>query len=159
MNAAASVTPIPVIISINISSGGIPKTSVESVKVNVSGLEGDGHDHEKHYRPIQAVCLQDIEKLEELAREGYDVVAGSTGENLTVRHLHVNALPLGTLLRFSGGVVLEVSKVRQPCYVLDSIDPKLKDDIIGRCGQYARVIQDGMLHTQDTIMVTLPSHF
>jgi len=82
----------PTVISINVSKGGIPKLPIDSVKVMEKGLEGDGHNHEKHYNPLQAVCLQDIEMLDELRGEGYPLTAGTTGENLTVRNLNVNDL-------------------------------------------------------------------
>jgi MOSC domain-containing protein YiiM len=144
------------IVSINISPGGIPKLSRPDIRVDIAGLEGDGHNHEKHRTPFQAVCLQDIEKLEELNREGYHLCPGTTGENLTVQGLNVNTLPLGTLLRFSGGVVLELTKVRKPCYVLDAVSPRLKEDIIGRCGLYAKVLQEGHFTVGETIRVVLP---
>lgn len=143
----------PKVISINISKGGIPKESVCSVLIHEKGLEGDGHNHEKHYRIEQAVCLQDIEKLEELTQEGYPLKPGTTGENVTVENLNVNDLSVGTILEFSNGVVLEISKVRKPCYVLDAIDQKLKDDIVGRCGMYARVIKEGSLAVGEDIKV------
>src|SRR5688572_8379521 len=101
---------LPRVISINVSNGGIPKKPIDSVYVRSAGLEGDGHNHEKHYRPIQAVSLQDIEKLNELRGEGYLLYPGATGENVTVTNLDINALPLGTRLEFSGGVVIELSK-------------------------------------------------
>jgi len=49
------------------------------------------------------------------------------------------------IYKFSGGVVLEISKVRKPCYVLDAINPKLKEDIVGRCGMYAKVIEESII--------------
>jgi len=143
----------PHVISINISPGGIPKSPVESVFVSEKGLDGDGHNHEKHYRLIQAVSLQDIEKLEELKGEGYPLSPGTTGENVTVQNLNINQLKIGTVLGFSSGVVVELTKVRQPCYVLDPISPKLKEDIVGRCGMYAKVIQEGILKTGDAIVI------
>lgn len=149
---------LPQVISINISGGGIPKHPIETVFIKEGGLQGDGHNHEKHYRPIQAVSLQDVEKLVELRSEGYKLYAGATGENLTVSNLDVNHLPLGTRLKFSGGVEIELSKVRQPCYVLDSIDPQLKADIIGRCGCYAKVVKEGHLSVYETIQVVRPEH-
>ena len=100
---------------------------------------------------MQAVCLQDIEKLNELREEGYPLEAGITGENLTMRNLQVNHLPIGTILRFSSGVVMELTKVRKPCYVLDLIHPKLKEDIIGRCGLYAKVVREGRLNIGDLV--------
>lgn len=143
---------MPHVISINISKGGIPKVPVNSLRLLVNGFEGDGHNHEKHRTSFQAVCVQDIEQLEELTREGYPLsVPGATGENLTVRGLKVNQLPLGSLLHLSSGVVLELTKVRKPCYVLDKINPKLKEDIVGRCGMYARVIKEGVVNVGDEI--------
>lgn len=112
---------------------------------------GDGHNHAKHYSPIQAVCLQDIEKLEELSQGPYILRPGSAGENLTVQGLNVNSLPLGTVLEFSGGVVLEIAKVRKPCYVMDEIHPRLKEDALGRHGMYARVLKEGRLAVGETI--------
>jgi len=146
----------PYVLSVNISPGGIPKLPVDSIPLTSLGLESDGHNHEKHGTPLQAVCLQDIEKLEELCAEGFDLNCGTTGENLTVRHLGVNELPLGTILEFSGGVVLELTKVRKPCYVLDAIDPRLKEVIIGRCGLYAKVLKEGIFKKGETIRVRIP---
>ena len=79
--------------------------------------------------------------------------AGTTGENLTIRYLNVSTLPLGTVLKFSGGVVLEITKIRKPCYVLDTIHPKLKEDIIGRCGIYAKVLKEGPMRVGEKITV------
>jgi MOSC domain-containing protein YiiM len=142
-----------VVVSINISRGGIPKLQVDSAYAASFGLKGDGHNHEKHKSPLQAVCLQDLEFIEELRYEGFPLTCGTIGENLTVHNLHVQKLPAGTILEFCGGVVLELTKPRKPCYVLDSIDPRLKSAIAGRCGFYARVLKEGWLIAGETIRV------
>ncbi len=149
----------PCIVSINISKGGIPKLPVSSIRLTAAGLEGDGHNHEKHRTPVQAVCLQDKENLEEFNREGFPLVYGSTGENLVVQDLNVVKLPVGTVLKFSGGVVLELTKVRKPCYVLDAIDPSLKEAVAGRCGMYAKVLQEGVFRVGETIEAVVPVLF
>ena len=146
----------PYVTAINISSGGIPKLPVESIVVTENGLQGDEHNNEKHYRETQAVSLQDVEMLEELNGEGYALTPGATGENLNVCHLHVNRLPIGTRLFFSGGVEIEITRMRPPCYVLDAIDPQLKTDIVGRCGAYARVMRPGRLTVGETITIKQP---
>ncbi len=148
-------THTPYILSINISKGGIPKWPVELVCVTLSGLEGDGHNHAKHNDPVQAVCLQDLEQLEKLTQKGYRLSPGTTGENLTVRYLNVNQLPLGTVLEFSGGVVMEISKIRKPCYVMDAIHPQLKTDALGRHGMYAKVIKEGILRMGERIEIKI----
>ena len=147
---------IPLVLSINISKGGIPKLPVMSVWITAVGLEGDGHNHAKHNSPFQAVCLQDVEELLELKSKGYDLFPGAGGENLTVKNLNVNNLPIGTVLVFSGGVVLEISKIRKPCYVMDAIHSQLKEDAQGRHGMYARVLREGILRAGETIEVKLP---
>ena len=143
----------PWVISINISDGGIPKRSVESAQVLLSGLENDAHDHEKHGTPMQAISLIDVEDLDDLRAEGFDVFPGATGENITVRGLSVDGLRIGDRLRFSGGVELELTKVRQPCFVLDAIDPKLKVAIKERCGFLAKVVRAGELQVGERIEV------
>ena len=148
---------IPMVLSINISKGGIPKLPVASIRVTSAGLAGDGHNHAKHNTPFQAVCIQDLEKLEELSQDGYILSPGQAGENLTVKNLNVNSLPAGTILEFSGGVILEISKVRKPCYVMDAIHPRLKEDAVGKHGMYAKVVKEGLLNINETIYVALPS--
>ena len=141
----------PTVLSVNISPGGIPKLQVECGTLGAAGLAGDAHDHEKHNTPLQALCLLDDEDLADLRREGYDVGPGTLGENLTVRGLQVDALRPGDRLRLSGGVELEYTRPRGPCYVLDAISPQLKQVVVGRCGGYARVVNGGRIRPGETI--------
>ena len=147
----------PTVVSVNISSGGIPKTSVEYAVVNTDGIVGDDHNHEKHITPMQAVCIIDQEDLDDLRNEGYDVYPGATGENITCRDLNIDELKVGDRLLFSGGVEVELSKMRKPCYVLDAIDPVLKEVIVGRCGGYAKILKPGTLKPGETIQVVSSS--
>ena len=48
------------------------------------------------------------------------------------------------------------TKRRKPCYVLDAIDPRLKDVIVGRCGFYAKVLKTGRLRAGESIVVERP---
>jgi MOSC domain-containing protein YiiM len=143
----------PVVISVNMSSGGIPKLPVESAQIARSGLLGDAHNHAKHNTLLQAVSIIDVEDLDDLCREGFDVYSGATGENLTARDLNVDALSVGDRLAFAGGVEVELTRARQPCFVLDSIDPQLKKAILGRCGFLAKVIREGEIRTGEAIEV------
>jgi MOSC domain-containing protein YiiM len=145
MSAPASV------LSVNISPGGIPKRPVVTCTLSTAGLAGDDHAHPKHVTPLQAVSLLDAEDLDDLRAEGFDVAPGALGENLTVQGLQVDGLRPGDRLLLSGGVELEYTKARNPCYVLDSISPQLKKVIVGRCGGYARVISGGRIEAGETI--------
>lgn len=141
------------IVSINIGPGGIPKKPVERCNVTVAGLENDWHNHEKHRLPEVAVSFIDVEDLDDLKREGYDVFPGAMGENVTVRGMNVDDLAVGDQLRFPSGLELEVTKMRKPCYVLDPISPELKKNCVGRCGAMAKVLRTGELRVGDVIEV------
>jgi len=144
---------MPTVLSINVSSGGIPKLPVHSCTVTLDGLAGDGRDHEKHIDRDRAVSLIDREILDQLKVEGYEVCPGAVGENLTVEQLDVQSLEPNDRLLFSGGVVIELAESRRPCFVLDPLGVELKKDIVGRCGYLARVITEGIFSTGETIEV------
>jgi MOSC domain-containing protein YiiM len=141
------------ILSINISSGGIPKVPVNSCCVTIDGLVDDGRSHEKHWDRNRAVSLIDQEILQQLNTEGYDVPPGAVGENLTVEDLNVQSLQPGDHLSFSGGVIIELVEERKPCFVLDPLGINLKKDIVGRCGYLARVIEEGTFTPGESISV------
>jgi MOSC domain-containing protein YiiM len=135
----------PYVLAVNISPGGIPKRPQESARALKHGLIGDGRNHAKHIRPDRAVSLWDCEILEQLFNEGFSTLApGTAGENLTVRDLKVQAMSPGTLLRI-GETVLKLEQPRKPCYVLDAIDSRLKEVIVGRCGYMASVLREGVI--------------
>lgn len=141
------------VLAVCVSPGGVPKIPVPEGVVTVDGLKGDGRDHDKHWKEHRAISIQDEELIEDLCAEGYDLGHGTMGENLTVRNLNVQKMEPGTKLHFSGGVELELTEARRPCFVLDKIDAKLKDDVILRCGFMARVLQTGTISPGETIRV------
>lgn len=141
------------VVAVNVSSGGIPKRPVPEARVTSEGLQGDFHEHKKHCREDRAISIQDIELLDALRAEGYAVAPGLMGENLTVCDLDVQSLFVGDRLILGTDVVLELTSVRKPCYVLDQIDPKLKEAVVGRCGMMAKVIAGGTLKPGQKITV------
>lgn len=141
------------VLAVCLSPGGIPKKPVERAEAREDGLVGDGHDHEKHRSNARAILVQDDELLEELRAEGYDVGWGAMGENLTVRGLRVQELLPGTRLLFSGGLEIELTEPRRPCFVLDAIDPNLKSAVVGRSGYMARVVRPAAIRPGEGIDV------
>lgn len=141
------------VLSINVSTGGIPKIPVDSCAVTFDGLEGDGRDHDKHRTRDRAISLIDREILDQLTIEGYEVPWGAVGENITVEDLHVQILEPNDRLIFSGGVVIELFESRRPCFVLDPLGVNLKKDIVGRCGYLARVLTEGLITSGETIQI------
>lgn len=150
-------TERPRVVAVNISPGGIPKTPLEVGEVKTPGIVGDGHNHEKHITPMQALCLFDVAGIEELKAEGYPLSPGAIGENITIDGMDVDELEIGDRLRFSGGVEIEITKRRKPCYVLDAIDQTLKKALIDRCGVYAKIITEGQLRPGETVEIVSSS--
>lgn len=132
------------IVAVCTSVGGIPKSMMPSVRVTTEGLAGDGHAHAKHNRPDRAVSLFDLEILAQLRKEGFPLYPGAIGENLTVAGVRIQRMSPGTLLEI-GDVLLRLEEPRKPCYVLDAINPCLKDVILGRCGYMASVLREGRI--------------
>lgn len=132
------------LVAVCVSCGSIPKRPLPTVRVTTEGLAGDGHAHAKHSRPDRAVSLFDLEILAQLQKEGFPLYPGAIGENLTVVGLHIQRMLPGALLEI-GEVLLRLEEPRRPCYVLDAINPCLKDVIVGRCGYMASVVRGGMI--------------
>lgn len=149
MNASPPATP-PRVVAVCISAGGVPKLPLPEAEVLPSGVRGDRHAHEKHNRPDRALSLFDLEILRQLVTEGFPLQPGAAGENLTVEGLCVQDLPAGTLLKI-GDVLIRLEAPRKPCYVLDAIDPQLKEAIAGRCGYMASVVHPGTIKPGMTI--------
>lgn len=141
------------VLSVNSSPGGIPKRPIPVGVVRCAGLKDDGHNHAKHRTPQQAISLLDEEDMHALIAEGFALEPGAAGENLTVRGALVRDCAIGDRLVFDGGVVLEITRVRTPCYVLDAIDPALKTAAIGRIGTYARVLCPGEIRPGEGVSI------
>jgi len=164
---SARSTAEGVIIQINVSAGGIPKRSIPSGLITASGLAGDAWAHPQiHGGPEQAVLIITAETVDELRASGYPVFYGALGENLTTRGLDRRDLRVGQQLR-AGAAVLEITKVRAPCATLDVYGPAIRQEIYdeqvragdpksprwGMSGFYARVLQPGAVHPDDSIAV------
>lgn len=96
----------------------------------------------------------DLEILESMHEEGFELPPGALGENLTLSGVRVQECALGDRLRFSSGLEIEITKVRTPCYVLDSISPELKRIMWNRSGMYAKVLVEGTIAQGDEVEVT-----
>lgn len=105
------------------------------------------------------------ELLDELQARGFQVQAGSIGENLTTRRLDLLALPQGTRLRLGESAVAEVTGLRNPCAQLDTLQPGLMAAVLGqdeqgelirRAGVMAVIVVGGEVWPGDTVRAELP---
>ena len=148
--------------SINVSSGGVPKSKVESADILKKGVEGDfnrfrdgrGGDTDR------AVCIFSLELIQRLKDEGHPIEIGSTGENLTIRGVEWESLSEGTRLEI-GDVVLELSEPCAPCskigesFIGRRFDRVDHDQEYGWSRWLARVLREGRVTIGDSVNIVI----
>ena len=147
--------------SINISPGGVPKTSVFEALITEHGLDGDEQrDLRYHGGPDRAVLLFSLDVIQALQREGHPIAVGTTGENLTVSGIDWPALTPGRELTV-GAVRLLMTKYATPC---ENISGSFRDGDFTRIAAkrhpgwsrvYARVISGGVVHPGDKVTLEI----
>ncbi len=106
------------VVSVNVSPGGIPKTPVASTRVRRLGLDGDAHHEPEpiHGGPLQAMCLFPVEAIERLRAEGHLAFPGAVGENLTIAGIDWAGLRNGDRLRIGEArLTLQLTHFAAPC--------------------------------------------
>ncbi|MGK5631410.1 MOSC domain-containing protein [Streptomyces sp. URMC 123] len=141
------------------------------------GVEGDVHagvtvKHRSRLaqdptRPnLRQVHLIHEELFAEVGEEGFSVVPGELGENITTRGIDLLALPVDTLLRVGDAAVLQVTGLRNPCAQIDAFQGGLLKRLVGRdeagnvvrkAGIMSIVKEGGTVRPGDPITVELPS--
>jgi MOSC domain-containing protein YiiM len=112
------------------------------------GLSGDRHARGGP-RQISVIAAAAIEHLGGL---GIVVSPGQLGENVIVDGVDVDGLQPGDRLVL-GGATLEVTQIRQPCRSVMAIDRRALKALVGRAGQYARVVESGRARSGDRVEV------
>ncbi len=114
---------------------------------------------------LRQVHLIHGELLDELQAQGFDVAAGSMGENVTTRGVDLLALPRGTRLRLGGSALLEVTGLRNPCSQLNDheaglmkavLDTDSEGRLVRKAGIMAVVLASGTVEPGDQVAVELP---
>ena len=151
---------------------GLPKLAVDAVQlVEGHGVVGDYHAgplvrhrflaKKDPTRPnLRPVLLSDTAILAEIAGVGIPLPPGMLGENIAVDGIAVMTLAIGTQLEI-GAALVEITEVRNPCYQLNEIHPRLLkavattvDGHIRRnAGMMARVLRGGSVRPGDLVIV------
>jgi MOSC domain-containing protein YiiM len=141
------------------------------------GVEGDAHagvtvKHRSRVardpsKPnLRQVHLIHAELHDELRAQGFELVPGQMGENVTTRGVDLLALPRGTRLHLGATAVVEITGLRNPCRQLDGIKPGLmaatlardeRGGLIRKAGVMGIVHTGGEVRAGDAIRVELPS--
>lgn len=147
-----------VVVSINLSGGGVPKKRVSDAKVSLLGLHGDAHDDKEHHGGAdRAVCIYCIERIHALQAEGHPIDVGTAGENLTVEGLDWELVVPGTRMKVGAQILLEIASFTSPC---KTIKDSFVEERFVRISQkvhpgwsrvYARVLSEGDVHFGDSV--------
>lgn len=142
------------------TESGLHKAPVHGlIDVSSTGLKGDEQaDVKNHGGEDKAVFVIPAENYEKFK---IDQPFGFLGENLTISGLDEHSVCLGDRLQI-GGVLLEVSQPRSPCWKLgehaktqpawQTAGEFLKEYSESGCvGFYCRVLEEGLLHAGDQV--------
>jgi MOSC domain-containing protein YiiM len=145
--------------SLNVSRGGVPKTSDFEALVTGSGIDGDHQDDPRyHGGPDRAVTVYSLDLIRALQAEGHPIAVGSAGENITVSGLDWAEITPGCELQV-GGVRLLVTKFASPC---EKIGRSFLNDDFVRISQKVhpgwsrvctRVLTGGIIRPGDTVEI------
>ncbi len=141
------------------STGGVPKYSQDSITIWNQGVEGDYHSgpinrHKKTGPPepnSRQVTVVAQEVLEELnSGLGTELKPGDLGENVLISGLgDLSRLRRGDRLQLGVDVVLEVRAQNKPCEVIRAYHPTLVEEISGKRGVSAIVLNPGSVRPGD----------
>jgi MOSC domain-containing protein YiiM len=151
-----------------------PETSIRLLEA--LGVEGDAHAGAtvKHRSRVaknpstpnlRQVHLIHAELHDELRAQGFALVPGQMGENVTTRGVDLLALPTGARLHLGATAVIEITGLRNPCHQLDGIQPGLmaatlardpNGALIRKAGVMGIVRAGGEIRPGDRIRVELP---
>jgi MOSC domain-containing protein YiiM len=145
------------IVSLNRSSGGVPKRQVDEARITIDGVIGDQQsDRQHHGGPDRAVSLYSLDLIEQLQLEGHPIAPGTAGENVTVAGVDWRAMRPGQ--RFAlGDTELEVTGFAAPCTTirasfLDEDFTRLSEKVNpGWSRVYARVLREGTVRRGDEV--------
>lgn len=140
------------------------------------GVEGDAHmgatvKHRSRVKRdptqpnLRQVHLIHAELHDELRAKGFEVTAGTMGENITTRDVDLLGLPTGARLHLGDEAVIEVTGLRAPCVQLDGTQKGLMEAALGhdedgnlirKAGVMAIVLTGGEVSPGDAIRVEMP---
>jgi MOSC domain-containing protein YiiM len=121
----------------------------EAMLLSGYGIDGD----RKGGHPNRNLNVMDQEMLNTLAAEGYLTGPGVLGENLILAGVDISSQPEGSRLRIGLEAVIEIVRLREPCYKLTALDPRMPDSVVERVGVMARVVESGVIRVGDAVAV------
>ena len=141
------------------------------------GVEGDAHcgvTVRHRYLVRRNPAAPNLMQVHLLAAEFLDslsapstnlppILPGQFGENITTHNLDLISLPLGTRLHLGPDAVIELTGLRSPCKLMNTLRPNLMQAAFTpgtrhpRAGVMAIVLSGGLVQPGDPITVDLPA--
>ena len=145
------------VVQLSVSPGGVPKHAVDEFEIGWRGASGDRQGTRVHHgRPWQALCLWNIEGIDELRAAGHPIAPGLAGENITVQGLPWHEVRAGVRLEV-GTALCEVSAYALPCsqtraWFVDG-DFEAMHHERGSSRVYATVLRPGTVRLGDAVVL------
>jgi len=145
------------VVQLSVSEGGVPKHPVDEFDIGWRGASGDRQGTRFHHgRPWQALCLWNIEGIDELRRAGHPIAPGLAGENVTVQGLPWHEVRAGVRLEL-GTALCEVTAYALPCsqnraWFVDG-DFEAMHHERGSSRVYATVLRPGTVRVGDAVVL------
>ena len=109
------------------------------------GLNGDRHALPDSSRQVLLIEKETLDLLR--------LTPGEVKENITTAGIQLMALSHKVRLKIGENVILEITKPCSPCSRMDEIRKGLINELAGRRGMLARVINGGVIRRGDSIEV------
>lgn len=140
------------------------------------GVKGDAHMGEKVKHRYDArktpdkpnlrqVHLIHAELFQELKEKKFIVAPGQLGENITTQGIDLLNLPESTILKFKQGAQIQITGLRVPCKLINSLqsglmqallDKDANGNTIRKSGVMSIVLEGGNIRVGDTIELIYP---
>ena len=133
-------------LQLNVEHRGPMRVVKSASLVGGEGIEGDRHASSREDRRGYQVLLIDQETLEALG-----LTPGTVRENVTTSGFDLASLAAGQRVALGEQAVLQISKPCAPCSRMDEVRSGLQQELEGRRGMLASVVESGTVVVGDTI--------
>ena len=125
---------------------GTPSDPVDAATaISAQGLEGDRSCSADNTRQVLVMDQETLDHLE--------LKPGQIKENITTAGMDLSQAKSGEVFFIGDSVTMEVVGECEPCGKMDAIRPGLRDQLGGRRGMLAMVINGGPIKVGDSIRI------
>ena len=125
---------------------GTPSDSVpDATALSGMGLEGDRSCSTENVRQVLFMDKETLDRME--------LAPGQIKENITTQGLDLTQAKAGQVFLLGGEVTMEVVGECEPCGKMDAIKPGLREELDGRRGMLAKVINGGTFKVGDAVRI------